>query len=325
LQSTPAGDKIPVYMEYREIQFPVRKPLRQTERILKRSIDSRDRIICSLREGTPILKGKQVRPTFLFLLAGLLGMDDDGLPEIAAAIELLHLGSLVHDDVVDNSSLRRGEKSQNHNFGIPLSVLWGDFLFIHALNMIRHPRRPLVQDTLLKASRSMIEGQIVEYGNTFNYDLQPSVYNSIISKKTATLFSGIAEIAGHLHGDAAMTGRLVEFGRHFGIVFQISDDLLDVFSNRSGKERFLDLKEGKITLPYILLRSSHEGPIEWERLRGEPETLLELFNRHRVRERTLQVIGRHCRRCQVFLEDFPDSIQRRALAGLIDFLRCRDY
>ncbi len=312
-------------MEYREIQHSVREPLQQTERILKRSIGSRERLIRRLQQGTPILKGKKVRPTFLFHLAGLHGLVDDGLPEIAAAIEMLHLGSLVHDDVVDNSPLRRGEKTQNNLFGIPLSVLWGDYLFIHALNMIRHPRRPQIQDTLLSASRQMIEGQLIEYANAFHYDIAQPTYYAIIEKKTAVLFAGIAEIVGHLVGDGERTESLQAFGHHFGIIFQISDDLLDVFSSRSGKERFLDLKEGKITLPYILLRRRHPGPVAWEALRGRPADLLQLFERYGVRESCLKVIDRHHRRCLAYLEAFPPSRWREGLAGLLEFLRRRDY
>lgn len=309
-------------MEYRDIQQPVLPLLCAAERTLAREIGSRVKLIGELGRRTPVAGGKKIRAAFFFLLARLNGARDDRLPDLGAAIEMLHLSSLVHDDIVDHSSRRRGRQTPNHHFGDSVSVLWGDFLFITSIRMLTRAGRAEAVSILAETSRRMIEGQVLEYANNFNYRLDARTYTDIIRRKTASLFEGIAALAA---GPAAGVEDFRRFGRDFGMIFQVSDDLLDIFSQRSGKGRFQDLKEGKVTLPYIRLIAGGGLSLIRSFDPARPEPLLELCRRLGVRAQSLAVVGRHARRCHEFLRRFPPSPERDSLAGLVDFIRCREY
>lgn len=313
-------------MDYRNVQEPIRPLLGAAEKVLASKIGSRVGLISELGRCTPVGKGKKIRAAFFFLLARLNGARDDGLPNLGAAIEMLHLSSLVHDDIVDHSTRRRGEKTPNHHFGDTLSVLWGDFLFITSIRMLTHEGHRAAVDMLAEASRQMIEGQILEFENNFNYRLGTRTYYDIIRKKTSSLFSGIAALAAGLAGgDTRRVPAFRRFGQDFGMIFQISDDLLDIFSEHSGKGRFQDLKEGKVTLPYILLIEGGALPLIRAFDRTRPGPLLERCRCLSVQERSLAVIDRYHRRCRAFLRSFPPSPCRDSLEGLLEFIRYREY
>ncbi len=313
-------------MDYRKIQEPVLPLLGAAEKVLARKIGSRVGLIAELGRWTPVGKGKKIRATFFFLLARLNGARVDDLPSLGAAIEMLHLSSLVHDDIVDHSTRRRGEKTANHHFGDTLSVLWGDFLFINSIRMLTRDGHGAAIGMLAEASRQMIEGQILEFENNFNYRLGTRTYYDIIRKKTSSLFSGIAALAAGLPGgDARHAAAFRRFGQDFGMIFQISDDLLDIFSQRSGKGRFQDLKEGKVTLPYILLIEGGALPLMRKFEQTGPGPLLERCRNLAVQERSLAVIDRYHRRCRGFLRSFPSAPCRDSLEDLLEFVRYREY
>ncbi len=316
-------------MDYLKVQEPVLPLLKETERILARHIGSKVRLISELQRCTPVAKGKKIRAAFLFLLAGIAGdelVHDDGLPVLGAAIEMLHLSSLVHDDIVDNSSRRRGEKTPNHHFGDYLSVLWGDFLFITSIRMLTRAGRSAAVRTLAEVSRQMIEGQMLEFENSFNYRIRTRTYYDIIRKKTSSMFAGIADLAARLPGKGSRPAAdFYRFGQDFGMIFQISDDLLDIFSDRSGKCRFQDLKEGKVTLPYILLLQDGGLPLIKNFDPAKPLPLLERCRALRIQERSLEIIDRYHRQCRRFLRAFPASPCRASLELLLEFIRYREY
>jgi len=319
-------------MDYLKIQEPVLPLLKRTDRILVREIGSQVGLISELRRHTPIDKGKKIRATFFFLLAGIAGDDGrhngrgEGLPSLAAAIEMLHLSSLVHDDVVDHSSFRRGEKTPNHHFGDYLSVLWGDFLFISSIRMLTREDRQAAVRMLAEVSRQMIEGQILEFANSFNYRIQTRTYYGIIRRKTASMFAGIASLAACLPGGARRRAAdFYRFGQDFGMIFQISDDLLDIFSSRSGKGRFQDWQEGKVTLPYILLLQAGALPLIKEFDPSAPQPLLERCRSLGMQEKSMRIIDRYYRKCALFLRSFPSSPCRRSLEDLLEFVRYREY
>ncbi|MBE0665711.1 MAG: polyprenyl synthetase family protein [Candidatus Aminicenantes bacterium] len=313
-------------MDYLKVQEPILPMLRSTEKVLARQLRSKVNLISELRQHTPVDKGKKIRATFFFLLAGMNRADTEGLPQMAAAIEMLHLSSLVHDDIVDNSVWRRGKKTTNHHFGNYLSLLWGDFLFITSLRMISAQNRSRSMDMMLDASRQMIEGQILEFANNFIYRIHSRTYFDIIRKKTSSMFAGIARLAAQLNDKPARaTADFYRFGQDFGMIFQISDDLLDIFSDSAGKSRFQDLQEGKVTLPYILLLRHDALPLIKNFRRSGPQPLLERCRILGIKEQSLQIIDRYYRKCASFLESFPASAYRESMANLLEFIRYRDY
>ena len=313
-------------MDYLKVQEPILPLLRSTEKVLARQLRSKVGLISELRRHTPVGKGKKIRAAFFFLLAGMNRVGADGLPQMAAAIEMLHLSSLVHDDIVDNSTWRRGEKTANHHFGNYLSVLWGDFLFITSLHMLSARNRSAIMDMMLEASRQMIEGQILEFENNFNYRISSRTYYDIIRKKTSSMFAGIARLAARLNETPGRSAAdFYRFGQDFGMIFQISDDLLDIFSDRAGKSRFQDLQEGKVTLPYILLLRHEALPLIKNFSRSGPQPLLDRCQALGIKEQSLRIIDRYYRKCATFLKSFPPSVHRRSMESLLEFIRYRDY
>ncbi len=312
-------------MDLKEIQAPVKDLLEEVDAFLKAELKSNIDLINRVKGSTPILKGKKIRSTLLFLLAGMQHTLPRDLPKIAASIEMLHLSSLIHDDIIDNSELRRGKKTLNFNFGNFISVLWGDFLFIYALNIFSRTNKHFT-DIVLKAALSMIEGQILETENTSNFDIAVETYFDIIEKKTSSLFSGTCEIAASLNGASPeTTKKFYNFGHDFGMMFQISDDMLDIFSENSGKDRFRDLKEGKITLPIILLLEKNERKLVENFSEDKKELLLNLLKKHEIKRLSMRQIKEYHDKCAGFFDGFPASDYKDSLLKLLQFITFRDY
>ena len=198
--------------------------------------------------------GKRLRPALLTLCARLHGDSGPDTVFWSALIEIIHTASLIHDDIIDNTDLRRGRETVHARWGANITVLLGDHLYIHAINQALRTRRWEIIETLADASGAMIEGELLECAVSGDTGLGEDRYFEILSKKTASLFSAACRIGGMLGGaDASAVDRLAEFGRKIGLAFQIIDDLLD-FNGRTsdlGKPVLTDLREGRVTLPLI--------------------------------------------------------------------------
>lgn len=313
-------------MDLKEIQQPVKDFLAETDSILKKSLINEIELINKINEFTPVSKGKKIRSTLLLLLAGIKNSLSTDLSEFAASIEMFHLSSLIHDDIIDNSEFRRGEKTLNANVGNYLSVLWGDFLLISSLDIFIKTKMKLFLDRILKIAKLMVEGQVLEEENTFNFDIELETYYSIVEKKTSSLFAGISEMISLSNGDLPDISReFYKFGLNFGSMFQIKDDMLDIFSENSGKDRFRDLKGGKITLPVILLLEKSNNNMIRDFSEKNQEQLLTLFKKFRIEELLFERINEFYKECMGFLDKYPDSIYKESLLGLLNFIRYRDY
>lgn len=312
----------------KEIQKSIERLLEQTGELLKNRARSSIPIITKINDIAPITKGKKIRSTLLFLLAGMNGSLSSSpyLSEIAASIEMFHLSSLVHDDVVDNSELRRGELTLHSNLGNNLSVMWGDYLFISAFSALNNLDKKYLMDITLRAARSMVEGQIIELDNTFNFNIDRETYYDIIDKKTSALFAAVTQIAAAVNDEPQDTQeKYHRFGLNFGTIFQVTDDMLDIFSENTGKDRFSDLKEGKVTLPIILLLKENKKDIKTLFSEGNREKLLSFFEIHKTKDLCLQEIAGYYNRCLEFLNPFPDSIYKESIFNLLEFIKYRDY
>ncbi len=313
-------------MNLKEIQKPVKDLLEKTDNLLLKDFRSKINLIKTVSDKTPLKKGKRIRSTVLFLLAGMNDGLVDELPPIAASVEMFHLSSLIHDDVVDNSQLRRGARTLNFSFGNHISVLWGDYLFINSLFSIHKLRREKVLDIMLEAALLMIEGQLLEIENHFNTKVKTATYIDIIQKKTSSLFAGVCKIASLLNGDSPQRAEeFYNFGMDFGTIFQVIDDILDIFSENSGKDRFRDLKEGKITLPLILLLKSRNVDIPEDFGEKDQELFLALMEEYGIKRKCLDFIDDYYNSCQAFIRQFPDSLYKESLLHLLGFIRYRDY
>ncbi len=313
-------------MILKEIQKPVENLIRKADNTFKKNTRSDIDLINKIINSSTVNKGKQIRSTLLFLLAKLNNCITDDLPLIATSIEMLHLSSLIHDDIIDNSILRRGKKTLNADFGNYISVLGGDYFFINSLNLMKKINQDLIMEIILKVSKSMIEGQILEVENSFNFNIDPDTYFKIITNKTAALFAGISEIVFALKNEeSGSIEKFHKFGQSFGIIFQICDDMLDIFSKNSGKDHFRDLKEGKITLPYILLLKKTKTKLIKNFSDKNQKLLLELFEKFKIKDLYFKEIDKYYTDGVNFLNSFPDSIYRKSIFELLDFIKYRDY
>lgn len=323
-------------MNLKEIQLPVRALLDETTGILKEKVRTNIRLMNAISDLTPIAKGKKIRSTLLFLLAGMNHVDSPHLAEIASDMEMFHLSSLIHDDIVDNSELRRGEKTLNLNQGNFRSVLWGDYLFINAFSSIHGIGSPELMSIVFDAAIMMVEGQFLEIENSFNFNVQLDTYYDIINRKTSSLFAAVARMIPVLMETASPRWPKIStatdardtyyrFGLDFGAMFQVTDDMLDIFSKESGKDRFRDLAEGKVTLPYILLHRESETDIKDHFLKGRRDELLALCDRYVIDKLCMEKVDEFNRRCLDFLAPFPDSVYKESLLNLLGFIRNRDY
>lgn len=200
--------------------------------------------------------GKRLRPTILILAGKSLGYSGESLFEQGAVIEFIHTATLLHDDVVDESDLRRGEKTANRVFGNAAAVLVGDFLYTRAFQLMVRPKKPRLLEIMADATNQIAAGEVMQLIHIGDANLSEQNYFAIILSKTAKLFEAAAQVGALLAGaDETQEAALKEYGRYLGMVFQIVDDLLDYEGNiaETGKNVGNDLKEGKVTLPLIYL------------------------------------------------------------------------
>ena len=207
--------------------------------------------------------GKRLRPALVLLAAGATGYRGEHHVELAAVVEFIHTATLLHDDVVDESELRRGRKTANAEFGNAASVLVGDFLYSRAFQMMVSVRNMRVMDVLSDATNTIAEGEVLQLLNTHNFAVSEANYLEVIQRKTAKLFEAAAQLGAILGGagDALERG-FARYGMHLGTAFQLIDDALDYFGDEThtGKNLGDDLNEGKPTLPliYVMQRGSRE-------------------------------------------------------------------
>ena len=199
--------------------------------------------------------GKRLRPALLLLVAGALGWQGEQRINLAAIVEFIHTATLLHDDVVDESGLRRGRPTANHAFGNAASVLVGDFLYSRAFQMMVDTHNPRVMEVLADATNVIAEGEVLQLMNTHNADVNAEAYLRVIRSKTAKLFEASARLAAIMaHADSVAEARCAEFGQALGTAFQVIDDVLDYEGDTHalGKNLGQDLREGKVTLPLIV-------------------------------------------------------------------------
>jgi octaprenyl-diphosphate synthase len=200
--------------------------------------------------------GKRIRPALVLLVANAYGYRGTAHHELAAVVEFIHTATLLHDDVVDESSMRRGRKTANALFGNAASVLVGDFLYSRAFQMILTLQNLRVMEIIAEATNVIAEGEVLQLLNMHNADVTEEQYLQVIRSKTAKLFEAAAQL-GTLVADTAEADldAMAEYGRSLGTAFQLIDDVLDYSGNAAdiGKNVGDDLREGKPTLPLIYL------------------------------------------------------------------------
>src|SRR5437868_825011 len=205
--------------------------------------------------------GKRLRPLVTLLAGGASGGVTNAHVDLAVIVELIHLATLVHDDIIDEAERRRGQPTLNARWGNALSVLLGDALFAHAVDLSTRFDDAEISRAIARATRDVCTGEIIQTQRRFDLHLPVQEYFRIIELKTATLFSAAARLGAKLNNaPLSQEEALASFGKHLGAAYQIYDDCIDVAGreNVTGKTLGTDLRKGKMTLP--LLRLLHDAP-----------------------------------------------------------------
>ncbi|WP_027009561.1 polyprenyl synthetase family protein [Conchiformibius kuhniae] len=230
--------------------------LRRVDAVINRAVQSEVALISQIGNYIISAGGKRLRPVMTLLAGKSLGCDRDGLYELAAMVEFIHTSTLLHDDVVDESALRRGRATANNLFGNAAAVLVGDFLYTRAFQLMVGSGSLKILDIMAEATNIIAEGEVMQLMNIGNTDISESEYLRVIQYKTAKLFEAAAQVGAVLAGaDEAQEQALKDYGMYVGTAFQIIDDVLDYSGSpeQIGKNVGDDLAEGKPTLPLIYL------------------------------------------------------------------------
>ena len=239
-------------MNLKEIQAPIKNEMDEFKQRLKSSISSSNKIIDTVVNYILKRKGKQIRPVFVFLTAGLNGKINDATYRAAILIEILHTATLIHDDVVDDSNYRRGFFSVNALWKSKYSVLIGDYLLSRGLELSVDNDDFKFLGVLSNAVKKMSEGEITQLKKSKSLDIDEETYFKIISDKTASLFSSCCKMGAiSTNSKTKNIDMMSEFGLLVGKAFQIRDDLFGYLSYDTGKPSLNDFKQAKITLPLI--------------------------------------------------------------------------
>ncbi len=239
---------------FSEIQVLMKNELDQMNKILVNRLDSNVDLINQMSHYIISSGGKRIRPLLLLLCARATNYDGDYHYSMAVVIELIHTATLLHDDVVDQSTTRRGQETANELWGNAPSVLVGDFLYSRAFEIMVEPNSMEIMKILSKATNQISEGEVLQLLNIKNANVTQKEYYRVIERKTACLFKAACQIAGILsNSNQKVIKAMGKFGMHLGNAFQIIDDTLDYESDSNiiGKEVGDDLSEGKVTLPII--------------------------------------------------------------------------
>jgi len=313
----------------------LKSDLEQVEREFVANLSSDVPLIGKIGEYLLASGGKRVRPMLLLLTARMSDYRGDAAAALAGVVEFIHTSTLLHDDVVDNADLRRGNASANTIYGNEASVLVGDFLFAQSFSMMVNHGDLSILKILADATKRLAEGEVQQLISTCDLDIEESHYMTVIRNKTAVLIAAACRIGGILGGVSAQQEQaLHEFGMDLGIAFQFMDDALDYVAdqNEFGKQRGHDLYEGKVTLPLIhALRHCSDQEraevariVELEELSTEDlELVCGIIERHQgiehTRQRALEMVASAKQR----LSMFSDSEAKEALFELADYVVTR--
>lgn len=319
-----------------QIFEPIRADLEAVDREFGRQVESQIELIPQIGRYIQTSGGKRVRPAVLLMAARLSGYQGEFAVRYAAVVEFIHTATLVHDDIIDDSDLRRGRLAVHSRWGTNITVLLGDYLYIKSMRLALTYDTLEVVRLLCDVTLRMIEGELYQLTKNGDADITEEEHFDIIRRKTAYLFGGCAQIGGMLGGvTPEQEQALQEYGFNLGISFQLVDDLLDFTGDAAalGKPVGADLREGKMTLPLIhLLRQDEEAGAaiirevittrnateeQWRRL-------MRVLQEHRSIDYANRLAVEYAERAKKPLHVFPPSAERDALLALPDYVLSRD-
>ena len=319
------------------IRQPIERDLNDFITMFNQSLTYDDGLLSQALSHISQRGGKRMRPILMLLMAKNYGEVSEVTQHSAVGLELLHTASLVHDDVVDESSERRGQASVNATYNNKVAVLVGDYILSTALLHVSYTNNQHIVQTLSELGRTLAAGEILQLSNIQNQEIKEEVYYQVIRQKTAALFEACASI-GAISGGASdeEIKKAAMFGQNLGIMFQIRDDIFDYFDSREiGKPTGNDMAEGKLTLPVIyalnntdfdamhtLAKKVKTGTINTD----EIAVLVEFTKQHGGIDYAEQKMDEYSQLCLDFItESVKERAIRDALTAYVDYVVQRNY
>jgi len=314
----------------------VREDLARVDQVILANIDSGVPLIPKLARHIIAAGGKRLRPALTLLSAKLCGYSGQRHIHLAACVEFIHTATLLHDDVVDESVLRRGNATANDVWGNKASVLVGDFLLSRAFQLMVSDGSLQVLKILSDASAVIAQGEVLQLSTANNPETTQEQYLEVITAKTATLFSAACELGAVVSERHEEEERLRKAGLDLGIAFQIMDDALDYAASQAtlGKTVGDDFREGKITLPVIFAyeRGNAKEQAFWKRTLeaqdmrdGDLDHAIDIINKHQSISESIALAETYCDSARAQLAHFPAGAEKDALLETIDFCTQRAY
>ncbi len=316
-----------------DLYAPIAAQLHESTRIFQNELTADEPVILGLFRHAEKYRGKQLRPALLLLAAQASGELRPEHPVLAAVVEMVHVATLVHDDILDEGQIRRFAVTANRLWGNPRAVLLGDLLVSHAYRLCSSLRSQEAAQVVAKTAIQVCSGETVQIANRGNLDLAEEEYFDIITGKTASLIGASTYLGAKYAGaDQATCRRLRDFGTSLGVAFQITDDLLDLVGDesRAGKSLRRDADEGELTLP--LIHFLREGsPDRCAELRSELRDPAGRRNGHiaALLETTgsidyaRQAVNTYIRDALRSVSALPDSAARRSLTAMAEYVATR--
>ena len=304
------------------------------DRLIRESLDSNVVLIRQIAEYIIGSGGKRLRPMLVCLAARACGYSGAHHIRLAAIIEFIHTATLLHDDVVDESDLRRGQESAHQVWGNAASVLVGDFLYSRSFQMMVEVESMRVMEVLSDATNTIAEGEVEQLLNMHDPEVSEAAYFSVIEKKTAKLFEAACQLGAVLAGRDDLEASLAQFGQELGAAFQVADDVLDYTADADtlGKNIGDDLAEGKPTLPLILCRqrlADGDRPIIDEVIRNggveRIEQVVEMIRNSGALEASRAVARQRAANAEASISILPASTWKSAMSALASYSVSRDH
>jgi octaprenyl-diphosphate synthase len=309
--------------------------MRKVDSVIRESLHSEVALVNQIAEYIINSGGKRLRPILVLLSAGLFGKIEDHHHQLAAVVELIHTSTLLHDDVVDESSKRRGQSTANAMFGNAASVLVGDFVYSRTFQMMVAVKNMRVMEVLSNATNVIAEGEVLQLLNVNNADITDDDYLRVIHYKTAKLFEAATQL-GAIISKASPEDEtaLSLYGMHLGTAFQLVDDILDLSGNSDeiGKNLGDDLAEGKPTLPllYAMRNTNAEqsqmirNAIEHGGLEQLPQVIAAVTSSGALTH-VKKLAEIEVEKCCKAIAHFPDSTFKQAMLTLAEFAVKRSF
>jgi octaprenyl-diphosphate synthase len=316
-------------MSFVTMLAPVAEDLARVDALIAARLDSDVALVREVARYIVASGGKRLRPALLLLACRALGYGGEARLQLAAVVEFIHTATLLHDDVVDESHLRRGRSTANAAFGNAAAVLVGDFLYSRAFQMMVELHDMRVMQVLAEATNTIAGGEVLQLMGSHDPAVDEARYLEVIRRKTAKLFEASARLGAVLaRSAAAVEAGLADYGVHVGTAFQLIDDVLDYSGDEAtiGKSLGDDLAEGKPTLPliHVLTHGTPEqaalvkSAIQEHKIERLPEVLKTVESAGGIAY-SAALAARHADAAVAALKDVPDSPFKDALAGLARF------